>query len=200
LYNYTNNDIQQILSERDTLGVSKLTYVNIGRKSNLGLTASYNISLSKVTHAYMSGTLRHVKLESFVENERVANIGWMGDFNFGLNYSPAKSVQLTGRFSYTSPDIYLLGKVNNYPYYILSGSKRLLSDRLSISASIVNPFKKFQYVKNTYSGLDFEQTMTRQVYNRSCMFTASYKIGKLKGQIKRSNKSISNSDELSVKQ
>lgn len=199
LYNYTSNDIQQIFSASDSSAVTKLTYANIGRNDNIGLAANYSISLSKVLNGYTSGIIKYVKLKNSIENNLLTNSGWIVDVNLGLSYTPSKSIQFSGRFSYSSPNLYLLGKVNNYPYYVFSSSKTFLSDRLSVTATVVNPLKKFQYIETTYSDISFNQTATEQIYNRSIMLRASYKIGKLKDQIKRSNKSITNDDEISIK-
>jgi outer membrane receptor protein involved in Fe transport len=198
-YSFVNNDIQQVLSNTDTIGVSKLTYANVGKKSNLGFSMSYSVGLSKTVNMNFSGNLTYLRINGMVEGKAVINKGFMTDLNAGLNYSLAKTWILDGRFSYTSPVIYLQGKTSSYPYYVFSASKTFLGNKLSASLSIVNPFKKFQDVQSTYMDQHVHQTSTVQTYYRTILIRAGYRFGQLKSKIQTNRKSISNDDAISQK-
>lgn len=198
-YSFTTNDIQQIYTNTDTVGISRLTYSNIASKNNIAFNASYNFPVNKHLNLNVSGNLLYTRLEGRLNSNTINNSGVISDVNLGINYILNESMQINGRFAYTSPAIYLQGKNSPYPVLILGGTKQLFNKRLSLGASVVNPFSHYQYINNSYSGIDFHQQTKTQTYNRTFLIKAALRFGQIKGRIRTNNKGINNDDAIKAK-
>lgn len=197
-YSFTNNQIQQIYSITDTSNISRLTYDNVSKMKNLGLNLSYNLNLSKKINLNVSGNGIYTRLTGMANSSSliVKQSGVVGEVSAGVNYSLKDNFQVNSRFSYTSPRIFLQGRTTSYPILILGGSKQLFDKRLSLGISVTNPFTKYQYIDNIFSGTDFQQESRTQVYNRSFSIQAAFKFGKIKGNIRTNSKGIDNNDTI----
>jgi outer membrane receptor protein involved in Fe transport len=197
-YAFSNNQIQQIYSVTDTSSVARLTYDNVSKIKNLSLNLSYNLSLTKKMNLNVSGNGAYTRLAGMTDSIReiVKQSAVLGEVNVGVNYSFADDFQVNGRFAYTSPAIFLQGRTTSYPILILGGSKQLFEKRLSLGFSMMNPFTKYRYIDNIFSGTSFKQESRTQVYNRSFSIQAAFKFGQIKGSIRTNSKGINNDDTI----
>lgn len=197
-YAFTNNQIQQIYSVTDTSSIARLTYDNVSKIKNLSLNLSYNLSLTKKINLNVSGNGTYTRLAGMTDSSSVIvkQSGVLGEVNVGVNYNLADNFQVNGRFAYTTPAIFLQGRTTSYPILIFGGSKQLFEKRLSLGFSVMNPFTKYRYIDNIFSGTGFKQESRTQVYNRSFSIQAAYKFGKIKGSIRTNSKGIENDDTI----
>lgn len=198
LYDFSHNEIQQIMSEGDTAGIYHLTYGNIGKSNKAGFTASYNAALNNSINASFSGNLKYVHLKGETATDAFQNSGWTGDLNMSLNYMLSDNFYLVGNFSYTTPSFHLQGKTTSYPYYVFQAAKSMFNNKLSLTASMINPFKRYQLLKTSYSENGAVQEVRDQVHYRVFNFQLTWKFGGLKQQLNKVRKTIENDDELSV--
>ena len=77
---------------------------------------------------------------------------------------------------------------------IFNVNKQLIKNKLSLSASIRNPFTKYRTNQTETNGPDFAQVNRNQVYFRSYSMSLNYNFGKLKGGIKKNKRGINNDD------
>jgi ferric enterobactin receptor len=69
-----------------------------------------------------------------------------------------------------------------------------IKQKLTLSATLQNPFAKYRYSTETYFAPDFEQLTTNQLFYRSFGLSINYRFGKLKEGVKRSKRGIKNDD------
>ena len=74
------------------------------------------------------------------------------------------------------------------------GSKQLIKNKLSLSASVNNPFSKYRDAVTETTGSNFNQTISNQNYWRTFNFSLNYNFGKLKESIKKTKRGINNDD------
>ena len=86
------------------------------------------------------------------------------------------------------------GTVNGYVASNFSLSKNLLKNKLSLSAYINNPFTKFRNSRTEITSYNFTETSGSQEYFRKAGISINYRFGKLKQDIKKNKRSISNND------
>lgn len=197
-YAFTNNQIQQIYSITDTSGIARLTYDNVSKIKNLSLNLSYNLSLTKKINLNVSSYGTYTRLTGMTDSSNVIvkQSGVLGEVNVGVNYSLSDNFQVNGRFAYTSPAIFLQGRTTSYPIFIFGGTKQLFKKRLSLGFSVMNPFTKYRYIDNIFSGTGFRQESRTQFYNRSFSIQAAFKFGQIKSAIRTNSKGIDNNDIL----
>ncbi len=191
--------IQQILTNTDLVGVSRITYENIGKRDDLSLNLSYNAAMGKGVTINASSSLLYSTLNSTIAGVIVKNNGYSGDVNFGIGYAATKRLFLNGRFNYNAPLVTLQGKQTFYPYYVFSGAQTFFKDKLSLKLSLANPFSQFRDNKFEFSDSNINQVEVIQNYYRLYIVSASYRFGLLKSQNRSNRKSIQNADELKLK-
>ena len=69
-----------------------------------------------------------------------------------------------------------------------------INKKLSLNASLSNPWKKFRSWEQKFNTNEFIQTSNYQNFYRSYGFSISYRFGKLDGGVKKNQRGISNDD------
>lgn len=193
-YSFANNTIQRLINYNEETGISRFTFENIGRDRSLGTNISINYPITKKLNLNMSGDMSYIWLEGIVDGQETRNSGLRGYVYGGLGYLFEDGWRVNGNFSYSSPWIMLQGQSNAFPYYGISASKDLIKDKLSISASIANPFDKFRDYINDMAGPNFTQSSFSQNFYRSYSASLSYRFGRLKDEIRKNRRGIKNDD------
>ena len=79
-------------------------------------------------------------------------------------------------------------------YSSFSVSKDFLDKKLTLTAQISNPWKKFRDWKQDFNTSQFTQTSNFQNFYRNYGCSISYRFGKLDGGVKKNQRGISNDD------
>ncbi|WP_162618637.1 outer membrane beta-barrel family protein [Pedobacter yulinensis] len=193
-YNFANNTQQTVVRYDAERQVTRITYQNIGRERRLGSNLNINYPLTSKWSISANGTLNYIWLEGMIEGLLTRNSGLTGYASANSAYKFEKTWKATLSFNYGAPDVLLQGASNNYYFLGMSGSKDLIKDKLTLSAMVANPFKKYRPYTNFVQGSNFTNEYSRENYFRRFNATLVWKFGKLQGSIKKNQRSIRNDD------
>jgi len=193
-YNFANNTQQRVFQFLQTENVTRVTPLNIGQEKLLGTNINFNYPITPKWNLSLSGNLNYIWLEGMINGELAKNSGVTGYASFNSSYKFQKTWKATISGNYGAPDVMLQGQSNNYYYLGFGGSKDIIKDKLTFSASVANPFQKFRAYRTYTEGINFTQERIRENYFRRIFCSLNWKFGKLEGSIKKSERSISNDD------
>jgi outer membrane receptor protein involved in Fe transport len=193
-YNFANNTQQRVFQFVQAENLTRVTSLNIGKDKLLGTNINFNYPITPKWNLSLSGNLNYIWLEGMINGELAKNSGVTGYANFNTSYKFEKTWKATISGNYGAPDVMLQGQSNNYYYLGFGGSKDIIKDKLTFSASVANPFQKFRAYKNYTEGPNFTQERIRENYFRRIFCSLNWKFGKLEGSIKKSERSINNDD------
>ncbi|RZL12822.1 MAG: TonB-dependent receptor, partial [Pedobacter sp.] len=193
-YSFANNTVQYVSIFDPLTNITKSTYLNIGKDRTLGSNFSINYPITKKLNFNVSGNISYLWIEGMVNGRVEKNSGTRGFFYGGVDYKFENGFRVSGNFSYSTPYITLQGKSNSWPYSSLSVNKDIIKDKLSFSASANNFYAKFRDYNSDTSGANFTQNSFGQSYYRSFAVSANWRFGKLKDEIKKNKRGISNDD------
>lgn len=191
-YSFANNTIQEVTFM--TGAITRSTYDNIGRDRTFGSSFNMNYPITQKLNLSMGGNLNYIWIEGVVNGSRYRNDGMQGYMYAYAGYRFEKGWRSGINYSYSSPWVTLQGQSNAYNYLSLSMNKEVVKDKLTLSASVSNPFQKYRSYVNNLSGSDFSQTDNFQSYYRRFNASLNYRFGKLKGGIKKNARGIKNDD------
>ena len=174
--------------------INRISFDNTGTARLFMANLSWNYPFTKRWNMNVNARAAHGKVHGTVNMQPVTNQGIMVQTNVSSGYRFEKNWRINANLNYTGPSINLQGSSNSYLFSSLSVSKDVVKDKLSLSASVNNPFTKFRQNYRYTSGPDFEQTDYRREYFRSFNVSANYKFGKLKDAIKKNKRGIRNDD------
>ena len=193
-YNFANNTQQRVFQFLETENVTRITSLNIGKDRLLGTNVNFNYPITPKWNLSLSGNLNHIWLEGMINGVLAKNSGITGYASFNSSYKFEKTWKATISGNYGAPDVMLQGKSNDYYYLGFGGSKDIIKDKLTFSASVANPFQKFRAFRSYTEGINFTQERIRENYFRRVFCSLNWKFGKLEGSIKKSERSINNDD------
>ncbi|RZK38257.1 MAG: TonB-dependent receptor, partial [Pedobacter sp.] len=193
-YNFANNTQQEVSTYFPAENLTRVTSFNIGKTKLLGTNANFNYPLTAKWNLNVSANLNYIWLEGMINGVLAENSGLTGYSSFTTSYKFEKTWKTSVSFNYGAPDVMLQGKSNNYYYLGLSGSKDIIKDKLTFTAMVANPFQKNREYRSYTEGVNFTQERIRENPFRRVSFAMNWKFGKLKGSIKKSERSINNDD------
>ena len=133
-------------------------------------------------------------VQGLVNNVLIKNEGLMYQFSASTGYRFEKEWRVNANLNANGPSVSLQGSSNAMINSSFSVNKDIVKDKLSLSASVNNPFTKFRRNHNESFGPDFAQNNDRRDYFRSFNFSVNYKFGKLKDAIRKNKRGIRNDD------
>lgn len=193
-YNFANNTQQRILAYIEAQNLTRITSQNIGKDRLFGTNINFNYPITSKWNLSLSGNLNYIWLEGFINGTLTKNDGITGYANMNTSYKFQNTWKASLSFNYGAPDVMLQGKSNDYYFIAFSGSKDIIKDKLTFSAMVANPFQKFRAYNNYTEGINFTQERIRENIFRRASIGLSWKFGKLKGAIKKNERSINNDD------
>ncbi len=169
-------------------------YENFGRgrvfKTNIYV--SYPVT-SQWTFS-LNTDLRHVTYDA-INDLTLKNAGFMAYANVSSGYSFKKGWYANADFTLNTGGVSRpQGKMNGSTLSSFSVNKDLVQNKLTLSASVSNPFRKYRYMTERITGLDFSQVTNNQSYYRRFAFSLNYRFGKLKSEIRKNKRGIKNDD------
>lgn len=87
-----------------------------------------------------------------------------------------------------------VGKTNGFAATSFSIHKSLLQSKLTVAVSVSNPFTRYRYADESINGWNFLQTSHKQVYFRQFAISLNYSFGRLKEDVRKSERSIGSND------
>ncbi len=193
-YNYANNTVQSVYVYDNLTKITRMTYDNIGKDKTLLTNLNVNYPITPKWNLSVSGNIGYIWIEGLINGVLTKNKGITGYGYVNTGYKFEHQWRANASFSYNSANVMLQGKSGDYYYMSFSGSKEIIKDKLTISAGINNPFMKFRYYRTNTEGENFAQTYSSQNFARSFNASLNWKFGKLKGSIKKNERSINNDD------
>ncbi|NTD99268.1 TonB-dependent receptor [Agrobacterium tumefaciens] len=193
-YNFANNTQQQVYEYFAAENLTRITSYNIGKNKLLGTNANFNYPITGKWNLNVSANLNYIWLEGMISGVLTKNNGVTGYANFSTSYKFEKNWKSSVSVNYGAPDVMLQGKSNDNYYIALSGSKDIIKDKLIFSALVANPFQKYRAYRSYNEGINFTQERIRENPFRRFNLSMNWKFGKLKGSIKKSERSITNDD------
>ncbi len=193
-YNFANNTQQRVFEYIQAENLTKVTSLNIGKDRLLGSNVNFNYPITPKWNLSLSGNLNYIWIEGMINGELAKNSGVTGYANFNTSYKFEKTWKANISANYGAPNVLLQGQSNDYYYLGFGGSKDIIKDKLTFSASVANPFQKFRAYRNYTEGPNFTQERIRENYFRRIFCSLNWKFGKLEGSIKKSERSINNDD------
>lgn len=193
-YNFANNTQQRVFQFIEAENLTRVTSLNIGKDKLLGSNVNFNYPITPKWNLSLSGNLNYIWIEGMIDGKLAKNNGVTGYANFNTSYKFEKTWKATMSANYGAPNVMLQGQSNDYYYLGFGGSKDIIKDKLTFSASVANPFQKFRAYRSYTEGPNFTQERIRENYFRRIFCSLNWKFGKLEGSIKKSERSISNDD------
>lgn len=192
-YSFANNTIQNVTSlGSDT--ISRDTYENIGKDKKLGFNANISYPISKKLNVNVNALLSYIWIEGTFNSQFYTNEGFQGNAFAFASYTLPKEIRTRVNVGYYSPWIQLQGQSNEFVYSSFSVSKDFLDKKLTVTAQISNPWKKYRDWEQNFNTSQFIQTSNYQNFYRNYGCSLSYRFGKLDGGVKKSQRGISNDD------
>jgi ferric enterobactin receptor len=171
------------------------TYKNTGSVFGIGNAISFNYPISKRWDISINTNAMYFEIEGPVDggtsSRKFVVFSSFSSTNYNINDSwrVGASVAVNGR----NPTG-LQGSTNGSVSPSVYGTKQLIKNKLSLSASVSNPFTKYRDAITETKGSNFTQTISNQNYFRTFNFSLNYNFGKLKESIKKTKRGINNDD------
>ena len=194
-YSFANNTIQNVSVYDPATKITRSTYLNIGKDKSFSTNLNVTYPITPKWNFSLNGNIGYIRIEGSIDGILAKNDGLLGYFSLNTGYKFEHDWRLNMNFNYSAAEVLLQGSSSSYVYVGLSGSKDIIKDKLSISASISNPFSKYRYYLLETQGSNFVQTYSGQNYNRSFSVSLNWKFGKLKDAVVKSKRSIKNDDQ-----
>lgn len=201
-YRFNNNSIESITrltDDRDIAGlphptgkeVLYTTYANIGKTQRAALSAYVNWNPWTDTRITLNGQGGY---KSMSDGQELRNHGWVANVNLGVQQTIAKTWTVSANIYKSTPEIMLQGKSCGFFQDSYSLNKTLMDKRLNLSVFIVNPFKGYMTWRDEQRGPNYYTASSSRYSQRTFGVSASLRIGKLKAQVKRAERSVENDD------
>lgn len=189
-YQFSSNDIQQVISVKDTVAVS--SYANIGKVRSVRLNTGVNFPL---------GEKWRVIAQSDVGYQAYNNTsGWSASGFVNVAYKIDEEWRLTSTVYAATPVVTYQGRSNGSVIHVTRISRSFFHHHLSVSGSLNNPYSKYRYVVTEVNTDLLQQQSRVQRYYRTIALSASWNFGRLAGGIRKARRNIKNEDvELNQK-
>lgn len=175
--------------------ITRSTFENMGKMKGIGLNYYLSFSITKKWNFSSNGGGEYIDVNTQVGG-KFENIDiYMGRFNLNTAYSIKSNWRVNASFNFNSATPNTLQSRNvSYSASSFGSSIDLAKNKISLSASVNNPFNKY---RDNYSEINNQQVFqinSQQIYFRRVNFSANYKFGQLKGGIKKNQRNIRNDD------
>lgn len=190
-YETVNNGIENYTKLHD--GVAQTIYGNIVKANNFTSNAWVSYNPFTLTRVMLSANATYKDLRSTVL-QRSAN-GWQYNIFANVTQTLPHNLVLTVFGLANRSSIQLNQQIGTIWVYGANLMASLLKDkRLTLSLQTVNPFGERSSLSVVSRNSDFRYDQTVRFPIRQVTFTVSYRIGSLKAQVKKTQRTIENND------
>lgn len=191
-YSLCNNGIDSY-SFYDNNNVMNTTYGNISKNNSLGLTAFINWNPGKNTRIYTNSSVTYVDMRS--DKLGVSNSGWQDNVMVGFQQTLPYNYRLSLNLMSSSRSYSLEGWRTGFSMAMGSVSKTFLNDKLSLSLSCMTPLSGGKMEMKSYTkGADFINNNISKIAISNISFSISYSLSNNSSKVKKTKRTINNSD------
>ena len=175
-------------------GVEHSTSGNFLHSKQWSFDTYLNVNPWKSTAFTLNGNLKYSDLKSYRANDH--NYGFSGNFFAMLRQDLPWKLKFGLGAGATWGDISLQGQGSEFKYYFLDLSRSFLEeDRLTVTLNGFNIFNPRQTLKNTTQTTMFRSSESYVIHGLSRISLGiSWRFGKLRAVVKKTARSIENSD------
>lgn len=175
-------------------GVEHSTSGNFLHSKQWSFDTYLNVNPWKSTAFTLNGNLKYSDLKSYRTNDH--NYGFSGNFFAMLRQDLPWKLKFALGAGATWGDISLQGQGSEFKYYFLNLSRSFLEeDRLTVTLNGFNIFNPRQTLKNTTQTTMFRSSESYVIHGLSRVSLGiSWRFGKLRAVVKKTARSIENSD------
>jgi outer membrane receptor protein involved in Fe transport len=192
-YSFSNNTIQAVsISGND--GITRSTYLNLGKNNNLEADVNVNYPISQRMNLSVNAQASYIRLNGMIDTILYNRKAIIGNGNLYISYKFKHEWRAGFNFQYYSPAVTLQNTSSPYYYTSLSLSKTFFK-KLNIYVSASNPYMRYLNYKITVNDPQFKEITHNEIVYRRFNIGLNYQFGKLKeGSIKKNKKSVNNDD------
>lgn len=191
-YSWANN----VLTEINTFenGFINSTYANTGKQHTSSLNAYLQWTATKSTQLVVNGAIEHIKYSNI---QNLTNQGWGSFVYANIKQDLPWKLILNINCNYWNGGVFdVYSKVTNgsFSYGFNLSRSFLKEDRLTVKLGAQSPFNKYE--KSVIENVQGITTGTATYHNlgRAFGLNISYRFGSLNASVKKTNKTISNTD------
>lgn len=173
-------------------GAIYTTYENIGKSNSTDMNLYLNCNLSSSTRTFINSRINYSDFTS--PSQKAHNSGWRFLISGGIQHTFKSKIQTSLNFGGGTPYISLQGKGNHFLYYDLKVNHSFFQNRLLLSIYGSNIFSRYKYSNDIIMGRDFYYSSKVHYNNCSFGINVTYRIGELKSNVKKANRTIINDD------
>jgi outer membrane receptor protein involved in Fe transport len=189
---FTNNSIESV-SKLLASGATYTTYENIGSVNNTGLYAYGSLMVSKLLRLNCNSSVSYSKFKTN-DGSGLENHGTRYTISGGAQFTLPSDFKLNLNGGYFSSGVSLQGTNPSFHYSSLSFGRDFFNKKLNVTMRMQDPFESTKKMKFTMQTDMYYQQTDMVVKGRYFGFTASYRFGEMKAQIKKAQRGISNDD------
>ena len=192
-YSFVNNGIERYSFMNN--GVMESTYGNIGhtKRTMLSLWMNWNPGNKTRISINASGTYADFMSDEPFLKQR--NSGFYGNGFLNVQQTLPWDLRFSLYGGGITPYISLQGKGTAFSYYGFSLNRSFLKEkRLTVSVHASNLFNKYMKLKSETNTSTFRSWSESRQQQQSFGLNISWRFGKLKAQVKKTNRSITNDD------
>lgn len=194
-YSFSNKVDLKVSSYDAVTNITKTTYENSNKASRLGFDYYFNYPVTKKLSLGINGNSAIFFLSGNVDDVYLKNniftyyLYLSANYQFENNWKAGSNLEFNSKMPAG-----LQSTTNAFTGSSFTISKSILDNQLSFSAYINNPFSTFRKSMIETNGGAFYQNNYVRDYYRSFGLNVSYKFGKLKNDIKTTQRKINNTD------
>ncbi|SHL33936.1 outer membrane beta-barrel protein [Chryseobacterium polytrichastri] len=194
-YSFSNKVDIKVSTYDSSTNVTKTTFENSSKISRLGLDYYFNYPVTKKLNLSINGNAAFFLINGIVNDVLVKNnlftyyLYITANYQFENNWNVNSNLEINSKMPAG-----LQSTTNGFVGSSFSVSKSILNNQLVFSASINNPFNKFRKSVTETWGEQFYQNNYIRDYYKSFGVSVQYKFGKLKDEIKTTQRKINNND------
>ncbi|RZK46421.1 MAG: TonB-dependent receptor, partial [Pedobacter sp.] len=189
-----NNMIMPKIITDPATQITRTSFNNVGDATAFGLNINMNYPFSQKLRAQAGIMGNYGILKGEVNGVPLTKRGLMRRAMASLTYRPAKTWTAGGSFNYNGPSLNLQRTTNSFFTSSFSVNKEFMDNKFTVSLAANNVFSKYRNAINYSDGPNFIQESYNQTYMRNFTMSVNYRFGRLKNEIKKNKRGISNND------
>lgn len=191
-YSFSKNTIQRLTTSLDSLFFT--SYQNIGQYQRIGTAMNFEMPIFNKLDFSVDGSIDYVYVKTHATLGSLSNSGVEGFIYSYLTLKANKGWRFIANGGFSGPQVSIQAKSNSYFYSSLGVSKELFGGKGNASLRILNPFEKFRKQESFVSNSQIEQMTNSKVAFRAAYLSFFWSFGKLKKEIRKSNKTLETDD------
>ncbi|MFT4155939.1 outer membrane beta-barrel protein [Parafilimonas sp.] len=171
-------------------GISVTSKQNLAANKQYGLNVSYSVSVSE--HLSINGNINTSYLDYSSKALQVFSEGWAADAAMNIICKLPQNYMLQLFGEYDTRKVTLQGYKTNSYYYNLAVKKAITSRKITIIASLINPFSAYIPQTSFIKADTFESAMESRYYSREFKLALNWELGNAFRQ--KEKKKVTNDD------